>query len=111
MKSISNPPPSKSTEFSTRPLEQVVIPLPEHFAFAHHRAFRTAYINKPIPVKGFIVDFAQTRSIDSAGLGMLLQLHEFALGDPKRIHLTNCAPQIRETLVIAGFAEHATIGN
>ncbi len=87
----------------------VDIQLPERFTFQSHREFRTAYMTGVAPAERYAVDFRMTRFIDSAGLGMLLQLIEFAQNDPKRVHLINATPEIRQILSIAGFGSAATI--
>lgn len=89
--------------------EEIRIALPERFTFHNHREFRAEYSTGHRPAKRYVVDFAQTRFVDSAGLGMLLQLAEHADNDPKRVLFANCTTEIRETLIVAGFNEAATI--
>lgn len=88
---------------------EVTIALPEQFTFHDHRRFRAGYFNGKASGVHYVVDFGKTRFIDSAGLGMLLQLIEYAQSDRQRVHFVNCAPDIRQTLAVAGFEEAATI--
>ena len=88
---------------------EVRIVLPQRFTFHDHRKFREGYAQTPAQATHYVVDFNATRFIDSAGLGMLLQLAEYALSDPRRIRLVNCTREIRETLEVAGFGDVATI--
>jgi anti-anti-sigma factor len=89
--------------------EELRIALPERFTFQGHREFRDSYFKVPPPSKSYVVDFDRTQSIDSAGLGMLLQLCEFAKGASKEVFLVHCTPEIRDMLRIAGFKGQATV--
>lgn len=94
---------------SAEPPAEVRIALPQQFTFDDHRRFRAGYFNGKAPAARYVVDFTVTRLIDSAGLGMLLQLTEYVLNDPSRVHLVNCTADMRQTLAMAGVAEAATI--
>jgi anti-anti-sigma factor len=76
-----------------------------------HREFRDAYKDKvENPAKAeFIVDLTQTEYMDSAALGMLLLLHEYAGGDHARVTIKNPNQNIRDILEIAKFDRIFTI--
>lgn len=88
---------------------EVLIRLPERFTFQSNREFRAAYGHGETPAQTYVVDCGGTLFIDSAGLGMLLQLCEHAGSNPQRVRLVNGSREIRNTLVIAGFGDHATL--
>ena len=89
--------------------DEIRIALPERFTFHSHREFRAGYFIGQAPAKCYVVDFTRTSFIDSAGLGMLLQLGEYAGKDPRRLRFVNCAQAVRETLLVAGLNDAATI--
>jgi anti-anti-sigma regulatory factor len=95
------------THLSTH--EELRISLPERFTFQGHREFRNSYFTVPLPAKAYVVDFGRTQSIDSAGLGMLLQLCEFARQGSKEVFIVRCSPEIRDMLRIAGIQGQASI--
>jgi anti-anti-sigma factor len=73
------------------------------FVFAVNREFRDAYQALP-PRTHFTVDFRQTNYIDSAGLGMLVQLREHAGGEAANVRLTGINDTIRNILDVANFS-------
>ena len=83
--------------------DTVTIELEERFTFDSHSQFRPAYQSQPASVRTFIVDFQHTRYLDSAAMGMLLQLLEHVGGDANRINLVNLPSSIRELLRLAEF--------
>ncbi len=75
--------------------------LPEKFDFSVHTGFRQSYENSS--AKNFIVDLKNTSYMDSAALGMLLQLLEHAGNQKSAISIKNSANNIREILGVANF--------
>jgi len=76
-----------------------------------HREFRNAYKDKvEAPTKThFIVDLSNTDYMDSAALGMLLLLHEYAGGNAAKVSIKHPKQNIRDILEIAKFDRMFTI--
>ena len=51
----------------------------------------------------FIIDLRKVDYIDSAGLGMLLNMHNYLGQDDGMIKITNTLPQVRKILTISRF--------
>lgn len=73
------------------------------FVFGLNREFREAYQASP-PTNRFVVDLTDTAYMDSAGLGMLIQLRAFAGGQSARIRLVGLNDTIRTILTVANFS-------
>jgi anti-anti-sigma factor len=80
----------------------IIVP-PERFDFNVHRDLRNAYESAEKKYAKYVVDLCGTRYMDSAALGMLLQLREFAGGRPDSVRITNADGSVREILRIANF--------
>jgi len=80
----------------------VVLAITRDFTFDLNQHFRAAYKAHP-PTTPFVVDLTQARYMDSSGLGMLLQLREFAGGNQSRVTIRGCNETVREILKIANF--------
>lgn len=52
------------------------------------------------------VDMKQTVSLDTAALGMLLQLEDRLKQDPQRFRLINVHPELRSLIEVAGLANY-----
>jgi anti-anti-sigma factor len=91
--------------------KSVTISISGLFNASVHREFRDAYKDKvDTPAKTeFIVDLSLTEYMDSAALGMLLLLHEYAGGDAARVIIKDPNPYIRDILEIAKFDKIFTI--
>ena len=85
------------------------IHLPERFTFESRQDFRAAYHGRPVPAKGYVVDFSRTGFIDSAGLGMLLQLLDHAGGERQRVRFVHLRPELREVMRVAEIEALVTI--
>ena len=72
------------------------------FVFDTNREFREAYRQCP-PDNHFVIDLKNANYMDSAGLGMLIQLREFAGGDNASIRLTGLHETVRTILTVANF--------
>lgn len=68
-----------------------------------HEAFHQAAKIHPRGEKSFVVDLADTLTIDSSALGMLLQLRDHNRSDT-RVRLINASPAVRAALVKVGYA-------
>ncbi len=79
----------------------VVIHVNGQFDFSVVQEFREAY--QSCQGKDIVVDFRGTEYIDSAGLGMLLNMQTFLEQKDGDIRLINTMPQIKRVLVIARF--------
>ena len=82
---------------------KLVIKVIGRFDFSSLQEFRSAYSNygdKPISI---MVDFSQTEYMDSAALGMLLVLKEFAEERGSRVTLYKPSEGIKSILDIARF--------
>jgi|SRR5690554_4401099 len=75
------------------------------FDFSLMAGFREAYGGLEQQVKTITVDFRETENIDSAGLGMLLNLRKSAGGGKVNIRLIHCRDEIKEQLVAANFEQ------
>ena len=89
--------------------DRVVLRIHGDFTFEINRAFRDAYQAQPRTTH-FEVDLREAQYMDSAGLGMLLQLREYAGGDSSRITISGASPTIRSILEIANFSRLFDLG-
>lgn len=74
-----------------------------NLAFDLNRDFRQAYQSIP-PHRPVVVDLTRSGYVDSAGLGMLIQLREFLGGDKASVTLLGANETIRTILDVANFA-------
>ncbi|SKA45518.1 STAS domain-containing protein [Enterovibrio nigricans] len=81
--------------------KSVVIHVNGQFDFSVVQEFRDAY--QDCQGKDMVVDFRGTEYIDSAGLGMLLNMQTFLNKNEGDVRLINTMPQIKRVLVIARF--------
>ncbi|MET1081284.1 MAG: anti-anti-sigma factor [Pseudomonas sp.] len=86
------------------------------FDFAAQRQFELLYRSPAVRPTRFIVDFSNCTRIDSAALGLLLLLRDYAGAgagagagyagaEPARILLRNCSPYCRRILDVANFLQ------
>lgn len=80
----------------------IVVKIPEKFDYSTNAEFRAAYSDKSTK-NTFILDFSETRHIDSASLGMLLLLKEYAGGTLDKIQFIHCSPEIIKIFKICHF--------
>jgi len=94
---------------------ELIIKLPEEFNFHCQSEFRQAYENKVDNwTKRIVLDFSQTRYIDSASLGMMLILREYVenIGNVQHnINLVNCTKDVLEILGVTNFEKLFVINN
>lgn len=85
----------------------VVIHINGQFDFSVVQEFRDAY--QDLQGKDIVVDFRGTEYIDSAGLGMLLNMLTYLNKKEGDIRLINTMPQIKRVLIIARFEKKFVI--
>ena len=73
------------------------------FVFEINREYRDAYQRDP-STDAFFVDLHATGYMDSAGLGMLIQLRDYAGGNDAQVTLTGMNDTIRTILNVANFS-------
>lgn len=79
----------------------MTIKISDRFDFSIHSELRRAYENTSY--SGYVIDLSETQYMDSAALGMLLQLREYAGGTMDAVTIKNAAPMIRKVLEVANF--------
>ena len=79
----------------------VTLSMPERFDFSAHTEFRKCYENTE--ANSFVLDLENTSYMDSAALGMLLQLRDHVGERRTAITIRNAGNNIREILNIANF--------
>lgn len=82
--------------------KQVFIQINERFDRWSTQAFRKAY-RRTIPSYAYVIDMSQVPMMDSAGLGLLLKLREYAGDSEADITLRNCSETVRKILYLAHF--------
>lgn len=78
------------------------------FTFSIQKEFRSAYESSD-KIVTFVVDFLRVDYIDSAALGMLLILKEYADEHNAKVTLANCNSGIKSILEISNFHKIFTI--
>ena len=80
------------------------IRMPEKFIFDVHKDFRQAYESKN-KCRKYYLDMRSTTYIDSAALGMLLQIKEHAGDTSQSVVIENASKNIKEILDVANFSK------
>ena len=75
------------------------------FDFGCRHDFKKAYTGECLKMSEYVIDFRQTEYLDSAALGMLLQLHEHASKIGARVRLINLSGLPQKVISIASFDE------
>ena len=78
------------------------------FTFDLHQKFRNAYKGYEKNQR-FTVDLSKANYMDSSGLGMLVQLREFAGGDSAHVKITGANEVISQVLAVAKFNKLFTL--
>ncbi|MCG9596369.1 STAS domain-containing protein [Vibrio sp. Isolate25] len=81
--------------------KHVTILIEGAFGFNLVQEFRRCYSDKRD--FQFTIDLRKVDYIDSAGLGMLLNMHNYLEQDDGMIRITNTLPQVRKILTISRF--------
>ena len=87
--------------------KQVTILIEGAFGFNLVQEFRRCYSDKKD--FRFTIDLRKVDYIDSAGLGMLLNMHNYLEQDDGVIRITNTLPQVRKILTISRFDKKFSI--
>lgn len=82
--------------------ERVTLSVVGEFTFGMNREFREAY-KANAGAAGFVIDLSQSTYMDSAGLGMLVQLRDFAGGNKASVSITGANETIHNILQVAKF--------
>jgi len=87
--------------------QRVTISIEGAFGFNLVHEFRQSYSEQ----KGykFVIDFRKVDYIDSAGLGMLLNMHKYLQQKDGEISITNSMPQVKKILLISRFDKKFSI--
>ncbi|MBU2899289.1 STAS domain-containing protein [Vibrio hepatarius] len=81
--------------------KHITIVIEGAFGFSLVQDFRRCYSDKKN--YRFTIDLRKVDYIDSAGLGMLLNMHNYLEQDDGMIRITNTLPQVRKILSISRF--------
>jgi anti-anti-sigma factor len=81
----------------------------DRFDFNVHKELREAYEAKGKRYGSYVLDLRDTTYMDSAALGMLLQLREHAGNSKGAVRLRNAQPTIKDILAVAHFDQLFTI--
>jgi HptB-dependent secretion and biofilm anti anti-sigma factor len=82
---------------------EVRVRLPQRFDFSTHKDFRKAYEAGTQGQARYVVDMRETSYMDSAALGMLLQMWEHCGRRTDAIRIVNATPTVKDILAIANF--------
>ncbi len=85
--------------------EGLVIEIMGRFSMGAHQEFIRAFEQQGRHYKRYAVDMERCTSIDSSGLGMLLQMRDFANLQKGALLITNCSPKVIDVLRLSGFDE------
>lgn len=89
--------------------QTLTIRVQDRFDFNVHRELREAYEAGGKRYGNYVLDLRGTSYMDSAALGMLLQLREHAGGSRQAVRLSNAQPVIKDILAVANFDQLFTI--
>ncbi len=87
--------------------KEVTIEVEGAFGFSLVQEFRHCYIDRR--EYRFTLDLRKVDYIDSAGLGMLLNMHNYLGQEDGMIRITNTLPQVRKILLISRFDKKFSI--
>ncbi|MCL9781664.1 STAS domain-containing protein [Vibrio sp. S4M6] len=81
--------------------KRVTIAIEGAFGFNLVQEFRRAYLDRK--EFQFVIDLRKVDYIDSAGLGMLLNMQNYLGQGDSAIKITNTLPQVKKILLISRF--------
>lgn len=81
---------------------------PARFTFESRAGFLAAYRNEAVPGGGYTVDFSDTEFIDTAGLGLLLQLREYA-GKRELVRCRHLRAELHQLLRMADLESQVVL--
>lgn len=79
------------------------------FNYDHISEFREAYEGTPVPAEQVVVDLHGVEAIDSAALGMLLNMQSKLGLDRDTVRIVNAPAEVRRILDIVHFDKKFTI--
>lgn len=85
--------------------DELLIRVNGSFIFDWYSDFHAAYSDTRDRYETYVIDLADTQSLDSAALGMLLQLRGFVGARREAVRIINCSPQVCKLFKIARFNE------
>jgi anti-anti-sigma factor len=78
---------------------------PEKLSFDWRHSFRPL-LRSVSSNSSVLIDFSHTTSVDTAALGMLLQLEEKLEHNPKRLRLVHVCEELRTLFDVAGLTKY-----
>lgn len=81
------------------------IAAPETLNFEWRHIFRPI-LRQASQESHFVIDFSRTKSVDTAALGMLLQLEERVDQNPKRLRMIHVGEELRNLFDVAGLSSY-----
>lgn len=87
--------------------KHITIAIEGAFGFGLVKDFRNSY--SPYRDYRFTIDLRKVDYIDSAGLGMLLNMHKYLEQSDGMIRITNTLPQVKKILLISRFDKKFSI--
>ena len=93
---------SLEREFSSDGKELTIF-VEEKFDFSKVQDFRFAYSDGMDAVDSIVINLQKTEYMDSAALGMLLNMHRILSKDVSSFKIVKCRPQVLKILLIARF--------
>ncbi len=87
----------------------LVIEVVGYFNMEIHAQFRKAYEDQDQRYERYAVNLQHCLGMDSAGLGMLLLLRDFAGVEKENLLITQCPPELQNVLRYSSFDQIFTI--
>ncbi|MFC1684406.1 STAS domain-containing protein [Pseudomonadota bacterium] len=87
----------------------LIIQVQGKFDFGSHGEFSKAYKSPTEPGINYQIDLSKTESMDSAALGMLLMVKEYAENNKGTVTLCRPSPDIKKIFEVANFHTLFTI--
>ena len=81
--------------------KETVLILPNRFVFATKNSFRSSYENIPKTTTKITLDLGAVEYIDSAAIGMMLILNDFAQKNRIETEIINCFDTVYHILTLA----------
>lgn len=87
--------------------DKQTVAIPERFDYSSYRPFyaQCEQALNQVEVKFLVMDFTRTRYLDSAALGMLVQIHRKAQAKNVATQIANADGVVLETLTIANMSK------
>lgn len=82
-----------------------LVSAPEHLNFEWRHVFRPL-LREATLESSFVFDFSNTKSVDTAALGMLLQLEEKLDRNPNGLRMIHVGHELRSLFHVAGLTNY-----